>query len=259
MNKEISKMKKHMLAWLLITFLSMLFLNGCSRSIPPPPLKQFDTITIARFATVEETADMEMRIPLDLGTRLELKLKDSAKVKWVYDKSETLNPVEKKLNENNVSPSDIFTDPKLAARIGKDLGADIIVVGFIKKPKLRIDDSDKQYTRPGTASMAGSKRYTLWEQYAIMDVQLKIVDTQLGKTIWNDEITGYTKYIKAFQAQTPERNPVPENVVIAQLRDHIVDRMAHALFPAYPDRETPDLLMKPDVKLMDAGGVVQYK
>lgn len=254
-------MKKYLPVWLLITFVSVLLINGCSlitKSVPPPEIEEYQTIAIAPFATVEATTEMSERLALDLGTRLELKLKDS-NIKWVYDKSETLNPVGEKLKENNATPNDIFTDPKLAARIGKELGADIIIIGHAKKPRLKLYDSDKQYERMGTASMGGSKRYTLWKQTATIDTTLKIINTESGEVMWKDDIKGATKYIKAFQAQTPERNPVPDNVVIAQLRDHLVDRMAHALYPEYPDRETPELKRKPDVELMDSTGEIVYE
>jgi len=251
-------MKRTIPVWLFITFDSLSLLNSCGKNVPPPDLKQFGTIAIARFATAKENADMSMRIPLDLGSRLGLRLKKS-NIKWIYDQSDTLNPVEKKLKENNVSPNDLFTDPKLAARIGKDLGADIIVVGFVEKPRLSKNDSDKQYDKVGTASMAGSKRYTLLKQSATINVKLQVIDTKSGKIIWNGNVKGATKYIKAFQSQVPEKTPVPDNVIIAQLRDHVVDRIAHALLPSYPDRRFPELLMKPDIELMDSSGKVKYK
>ena len=252
-------MKKAMLAWLLITFFSLLLLNGCGKSMPPPDLNQFGTIAIARFATVEETADMEMRVPLDLGEKLKLRFKDS-NIKWIYDQSDTLNPFEKKLNVNNISPNELFVDPKLAARIGKDLGADIVIIGLLEKPRLKTIDSDKQYTRPGTASMAGSKIYTLLRQKASIKVKLQIIDTKSGELIWNDEVKGATKYIKAFQTQVPDKSPVSEEVVVAQLRDHLVARMAHALFSEdFEDPGYPELKIKPDIELMDASGKVQYK
>lgn len=252
-------MRKHMLAWLLVALISLLLLNGCSKNPPPPDFNQFGAIAIAPFATTKDN-EMTMRFAIDLGEKLKLKFKDSADIKWIYDQSETLNPIGKKLNENNASPNDIFTDPKLAARIGKALGADIIIIGFVEKPKLKLDDSDKQYIKAGGASMAGSKRYTLWKQRANTDVKLKIVDTKSGGVIWNGKVKGYTKYIKAFQAQTPERNPVSDNIILAQLRDHIVVRIAHTLFPNdFRNREIPEIMQKPSITLMDSGGIVQYK
>jgi hypothetical protein len=254
-------MKKYLPVLLLILILSIVLLNGCGiigGNAPPPKIEEYQTIAIAPLATVEATADMSRRIALDLGTRLELRLKDT-NTKLIYDQSETLNPIGKKLAENNATSNDLFTDPKLAARIGKDLVADIIIIGSVRKPTLKLNDSDKQYERMGTASMGGSKRYTLWKQTATIDAKFKIVDTKSGQLIWNGSVKGATKYIKAFQAQTPERNPVPDNVVIANLRDHLVDRIAHALYPTYPDRELPELLMKPDVELMDSGGNIVYE
>lgn len=252
-------MKKTMLAGLVITLFSMLLLNGCMllhKNPPPKDLKQFKTIVVSRFATVEATSDMELRVPFDLGEKLSLKFKNDD-IKFIYDQSDTLNPVGKELEKNNTSANDLFTDPKLAAQIGKALGADIIIVGLVEKPRFKLDDSDKQYTLMGRST---TMRYTLHRQSAIMDVKLQIIDTKSGELIWDGLVKGCTKYIKAFQAQTPERNPVAEEVIVAQLRDHIVTRVAHTLFPTdFVDRPYPELKEKPKVKLMDSGGVVQYK
>jgi len=248
-------MKKTLLAWLLIVSFSLVLFNGCSKNLPIPELNQYNSIAIAPFASVDETSDIATRFHYDLGEKFKLKFED---INWIYDKSDTLNPIGQELKKNNASSNDLFTDPKLAAQIGKALGADIIIVGLVEKPKIRKKDSDKQYTKMGVASKV-AKRYTLLKQSAILSTKLQIIDTKSSKLIWKGNIKGSTKYIKAFQAQVPEKNPVEKKTILAQLRDHVVARIAHTLFPQkFADREYPELKMRPDIKLIDISGVIDY-
>ena len=91
------------------TFLvSVALISGCGGAVEPLDISNFQRIAIAPFSTEEESAGMERRFPLDLSTQLSLVKKDK---EWIYDQSDTLNPIGSELVGQNLTPQDIFLDP----------------------------------------------------------------------------------------------------------------------------------------------------
>ena len=76
-------MKLSVCATLLV---SVALISGCTRTVEPLDISDFQRIAIAPFSTEEESAGMERRFPLDLSTQLSLVKKDK---EWIYDQSDT--------------------------------------------------------------------------------------------------------------------------------------------------------------------------
>lgn len=242
---------------LLLAMLPVLML-GCilSGGGGASPVKDYTKVAIAPFE-FEKEAEEIARLTSDVGTRLSLGLKES---EFVYDKSEDLQPVADQLAKNNLSPKEIYEEPALAAKIGKALGVDVIVVGRMNNPRIdHKNDGAKYYDMSkGGAYRGVPMTYTLLKQWATIDVSLKAVDVKREAVVWKkDMLKGYIKYIKAFQAQTPKEiiRPNDEKVVMANMRQHIAIRIVHALYPdKFKDKEVPEILEKPDLNLVKSGG-----
>ena len=241
---------------LLLAMLPLSMFGCILGGAAPPPMKNYTKVAVAPFEFEKESANMA-RLTSDIGTMLSLGLKES---EWVFDKSEDLQPVADQLTKLSLSPKKIYEEPALAAKIGKALGVDVVIVGRVSNPRIdhKVDDA-KYYDMSQQAGISGTTTYTLLKQWATIDVSLKVVDVKSEATVWKkDMLKGYIKYIKAFQAQTPRdiKRPNDEKVVKASMRQHISKRIVHALYPEkFKDKEVPEILEKPDhLNLMKAGG-----
>ena len=246
-------MKLSVCATLLV---SVALISGCGGSVEPLNISDFQRIAIAPFSTEKESAGMERRFPLDLSTQLSLVEKDK---EWIYDQSDTLNPVGSQLAAQNLTPQDIFLDPALAAKVGKAAQADIIIVGHIKKPRLNEKyDSNPLYDMSAQAGISGTTKFVLVYQSATLKIQVKAIDTESGSVIWdNGEFTGYTKYIREFNTQDPARHTsrIEPDQLKADIRKHMLNQIGHQLAPDKINaRPIPEILMKPERKLMRSGG-----
>ena len=246
-------MKLSVCATLLV---SVALISGCRGPVEPLDISAFQRIAIAPFSTEEESAGMERRFPLDLSTQLSLVEKDK---EWIYDQSDTLNPVGSELAAQNLTPQDIFLDPALAAKVGKAANADIIIVGHIKEPKLNEKyDSNPLYDMSAQAGISGTTKFVLVYQSATLKIQVKAIDTKSGSVIWdNGEFTGYTKYIREFNTQDPARHTsrIEPDQLKADIRKHMLNQIGHQLVPdKITARPIPEILMKPERKLVRSGG-----
>ena len=246
-------MKLSICAALLV---SVALISGCGGSVEPLDISDFQRIAVAPFSTEEESAGMERRFPLDLSTQLSLVEKDK---EWIYDQSDTLNPVGSQLAAQNLTPQDIFLDPALAAKVGKAAQADIIIVGHIKEPRLNEKyDSNPLYDMSAQAGISGTTKFVLVYQSATLKMQVKAIDTESGSVIWdNGEFTGYTKYIREFNTQDPARHTsrIEPDQLKADIRKHMLNQIGHQLAPdKITARPIPEILMKPERKLMRSGG-----
>ena len=241
-------MKKTVVFAVLMLFTTVFFI-GCSKPVLPIELKEsHKRIAIAPFATEEDSADMERRFPLDLATRLSIAEKDRERI---YDQSDTLSPVGDSLSNQGLEPNDIFMDSALAAKIGKELNADLIVVGHIANPRIKEwMDNNPVFDMSNQAGISGTTRFILVYQQATLNITVKVIDTQSGNAIWlNGEdkkkgFTGYTKYIR-----------VAEDQIRADIRKHMISQIGHQLLPEkISGRVVPDILMNPDRPLVRAGG-----
>jgi hypothetical protein len=234
-------------------------LFGCFRGsdIPPLDLSDYTKVAIAPFAAEEESANLSDALPYDIGTQLDLKFKKEGNVEWIYYQSEAIKPVDEKLSELQLSPEEIYLDPARATKVGEALGVDLIIVGHISDPRMeKKDDYTPYYDMSQQAGISGTTKYTLLIQSSTIDAGMKAIDVKTGNVVWNAEgLKGYIKYIKAFQSGVPSRDEVSEEVIKADMRNHIVGRLLHVLFPSeFPDREIPEIMLKPELNLIRSGG-----
>jgi hypothetical protein len=258
-KKEGKKMKRVFASFLLVMFPLLLF--GClaDKESGLSTMKSYTNskIAIAPFECEKEAEDLE-RLTIDVGTMLSLLLKEN---EWIFDKSEDLQPIGCQLSEHQLSPGEIYDSPALAAKIGKALGVDVIIVGCVSNPRIKCEDDCTQYydkSLKGGFEGSLSTRYTLLKQSATIDVDLKAVDVQNQTVVWTrDNLKGYIKYIKSFQAQTPRglKHPNEDKIVKADLLRHLTLRITHALYPDhFEDRAVPEIIEKPEQNLIGAGG-----
>ncbi len=250
-------MKKWMKLSVCATLLlSVALISGCGGEVLPLDLSNYQRIAIAPFSTEKESAEMERRFPLDLSTQLALVEKDK---EWIYDQSDTLNPIGGQLTAQNLTPEDIFLDPALAAKVGQAANADIIVVGHIENPKTDEKyDSNPLYDMSAQAGISGTTKFVIVYQWATLNMQVKAIDTKSGSVIWdNGGFTGYTKYIREFNTQDPARHNsrIELDQLKADIRRHMLNQIGHQLVPdKINKRPVPEILTKPERKLVRSGG-----
>ena len=216
-------------------------------------------ISIAPFEFEKEAAEME-RLTSDVGTRLSLGVKEN---EWIFDKSGDLQPVADQLAKHKLSPKEIYEEPALAAKIGKALGVDLIVVGRVSNPRITHEfDDTKYYDMSQQAGISGTTIFTLLKQQATIDVDLKVVDVKSEAAVWQkDMLKGYIKYIRSFQAQVPDaiKKPKEEKIVKANMRQHLSLRIIHTLYPdKFPEVKVPEILEKPSENLLSSGGKISF-
>lgn len=162
---------------------SVAFISGCSKQVEPLNLDDSQKrIAIAPFWTEEESADMERRFPQDLSTQLSLVKKDK---EWIYDQSDALNPIRSQLDAQSLAPENIFLDPALAAKVGRGVNADVIIVGHIENPKIEEwMDNRPIFDMTNQAGISGTTRFILVYQQSILKMHVKAIDTKSGNVIW---------------------------------------------------------------------------
>ena len=243
----------------LLIMLSAIVFWGClgGSSVPPINLSNYTKIAIAPFETEKESAYMADALPYDMGIQLDLKFKKEGKIEWIYYQSEAIQPVRDELTELKLSPAEIYRDPALAAKVGEALGADLILVGYLSNPRIeKKEDNTPYYDMSMSGQSTSSTKYTLLIQSATITTGLKAVDVKTGSVVWNVEgLKGYIKYIKSFRSGVPSHDEVPEDVIKADMRKHVAARLLHTLYPeGFPDREIPEIMMKPSEHLITSGG-----
>jgi hypothetical protein len=223
------------------------------------PMKRYTNtkIAIAPFEFEEEAKDIK-RLTTDVGIMLSLVVKEN---EWLFDESEKSRPVTDQMVKYKLSAKEIYETPALAAKIGTALGVKVIIVGCVSNPRIKHQYDDTQYydmSLKGSIEGSVTTRYTIFKQWATIDVGLKAIDVQRETLVWTkDNLKGYIKYIKSFQAQTPEsfKQPIDDKIVTADLLRHLTMRITHALYPDdFRDAEVPEILEKPEQDLVGAGG-----
>ena len=264
-------MKKSILLCLLLTSVIGI-IGGCSKNVGllEPQLKSYYQIAVAPFLTDKTSQGMERRFAIDLATRLSLAQKEKT---WIYDQSDTLNPIDTALAELELSSIEkAFTaasdknspDATLAAEVGKKVGADLILIGSIEKLKIDEEmDNRPAYDMSNQAGISGPTRFILVYQTALVDMHVIAVDVKSGDIVWNNKkLKGYTKYCREFQTQDPakEYSRVSEDQIKADLRKHMVARLGNQMLgDLIKGREIPEYLMKPTRRLTRSGGEVRLK
>jgi hypothetical protein len=253
----------------LIILLGILIATGCGSSIEgekiaePPPFETAKGIAFAPFITDEESAIIGKWVPIRLATNFELKFKNEDKmIEWIYDRSEVLNPVASKLQEMGVTLTHIFEDAALAAKLGRELNADLIVLGKVDSPKFKRTQYDKPVKRLGKqAGISGSATYIRVRLAANTRTWVKVIDTKSGQLVFNDSIGGYIKYWYAFQTQ--QRAQVifkTDSDMMADLGKHVSKRIAYTLDPTgMPEEEEGVILLKPEIALLGSQGAIKFE
>ena len=245
--------------------LALVIIAGCSSSgsdgptiSTAPALSEATRIAITSFIAGDKTGILGKRIPLNLATRLELALKD---VEWIYDQSDKVNPVAAKLQELGLSLEDIFADEALAAKVGKELKADFIIVGRIDNPKFTDKDYSTLLKRQGRqAGISGTATYIRKRLSALIKTRIKVIDTKTGDLVFNDSVRDYLKYWYAFQTQ--QRRQIvfkTEENMMADLGNHLPRRIAYVLYPTgLPEVKEGEILLKPEIELLGNQGIIAF-
>jgi len=236
--------------------LSVVFISGCTKEVKPLSLDDYQKIAIAPFSTEKESAEMERRFPQDLGTQLSLVKKDK---EWIYDQSETLSPISDQLKAQSLTPKDIFLDPALAAKVGRGVNADVIIVGHINNPKTKDwMDNSPVFDMSNQSGISGTTRFILVYQQATLKIYAQAIDTKSGNVIWdNGGFIGFTKYIREFQTQDPSKDTsrIAPDQMHADVRRHMLRQIGHQIAPdQIAGRPIPEILIKPSRNLIRSGG-----
>ena len=127
----------------------------------PPPLNEAKRVAVTRFhadADATEAVDkLGGRISVNLADRLSLIFKDA---EWIYDISNKVKPIDDELAKLGLTLAQVYADPALAAKLGQSLGADMIIVGMVEKPKLTRQDYDQHLMKQGRqGGISGTSTY----------------------------------------------------------------------------------------------------
>jgi len=227
------------------------------KQVQPPTIKEGSTVIIAPFDSEDKSKEMRMFLPYTIGTQLKLKVD---KVNWIFDESDAVSPVSSYIKQKNITPQDIFTSPKLAAEVAKGLNADLIITAHLSSPRLSKREDHRPVYDKTKSGARGADRYTLLYQRGSIDVTVNIIDAKTAEPIWSAKMKGAVKYVRAFQAQLPEKPPVPDKQIVADLRKHLAQRVLHALYPnIFADKPVPELLEKPKQRLVTSGGELRFE
>ena len=252
---------------LLLILTGLVMVAGCSKAIEgekittPPPLEQSQGIAIAPF--IADMAEKLGRwVPVGVAENFDLKFKNADKnIQFIYDQSKSVNPVASKLEEMGVTLNHMFEDTALAAKVGRELNVDLIVVGKLNEPSYSRKDYNTLLQRLGRqAGIAGSTKFVRTRLSAHMRAWIKVIDTKSGQLIFNNSIRGYIKYWYAYQ--TEQRGQVTfltDSEMQADLGKHLSRRIVHALDPiGMPEIREGEVLRTPPVTLKGNQGIIQW-
>lgn len=249
--------------FLLIPFL-LISIAGCIGGgeitiDTPPSFNEVKRIAVTSFiAEDDDTQELGRRISVNLATRFQLILKDN---EWVFDVSKKVRPVGEKVEELGLTLNDVYADPALAAKVGQALGADIIITGMASEPRLDSKDFNEHLMRQGRQSgISGTSTYIRTRQTASGKIRIKVIDVASGNVLYNNQIRSYLKYWFAYQTQQSGQVIFKEKVdMLADLGKHLPLRISYMLYPSGLKKEPVEkILLKPDLILKGAGGIVKF-
>jgi hypothetical protein len=231
--------RKHFI--LIFAVLIMIPLFGCGlENVMPskelPPLDGYSTVLLASFS-IGEPGNYDTELPIaglpimvsyGVGNKLEVRHTDRS---WIYDKSQDMSPVSKKVKELNLSISDLYQDPAAAVKLAKAFQADIAIVGHMEAPKFTIEETGKMKYVMEEMTPTGTARYYTVYQKAILPANVKIIEVESGQQIWDGIITGYTKYETDYRTGSP-RKLVRETKMLADVRKDLVVKISDKIYPA---------------------------
>ena len=252
---------------LFLILTGLVMVTGCTKAFEgekittPPPLEQAQGIAIAPF--IAEMAEKLGRwVPIQVAENFDLKFKNADKeIQFIYDQSKSVNPVASKLEEMGVTLNHMFEDTALAAKVGRELNTNLIVVGKLDEPSFARKDYNTLLQRLGRqAGISGSATFVRTRLSAYMRAWIKVIDTNTGQLIFNNSIRGYIKYWYAYQ--TEGRRQVTfktDSEMEADLGKHLSRRIAYALDPiGMPEIREGEVLKTPTVTLKGNQGIIQW-
>ena len=251
----------------LAVLTGLLVVSGCGKVIEgekittPPPLEQAQGIAVAPFIA-ETTEKLGRWVPVRVAENFELKFKNADKdIQFIYDQSKSVNPVASKLEEMGITLNHMFEDAALAAKVGRELNIDLVVVGKLNDPTFSRKDYDRLLRRQGRqVGISGSATFVRTRLSAHMRAWIKVIDTKSGQLIFNNSIRGYIKYWYAYQTeQRRQVTFITDSEMQAELGKHLSRRIAYALDPiGMPVVKEGEVLRTPPVVLLGSGGVIRW-
>jgi len=232
--------RKHLI--LIFAVLIIVPLIGCGlENVRPskelPPLEGYSTVLLAPFEMLDSSVkyaqdlpveDLPVMISYGIGNKLEVRFEDK---KWVYDKSNDISPVSKKLKEMNLSASDLYQDPAAAVKLAEAFQADLVIVGQIKKPEFTVEESGKMKYAMDEMTPTGTARYYTVHQKAILVSDLKLIEAASGQQIWDGRVTGYKKYETDYRTGSPKKLQ-RESLMLSDVRKDLVNKVVEKIYPA---------------------------
>ena len=200
---------------LLFTSLLCITMIGCSGDggdgydnidIPPPISEAKRIAIVPFFAKTGASEDVEKlagRIGVNLATRLELIFKEA---EWVYDISNKVQPVADKLTELGLTPEQVYGDPALAAKLGQELGSDMVIIGSVEEPKMTDQDYNQLLMKQGRqGGISGTSTYIRTRLTARGLTRVRVIDAnsiRLFSTTGSDRISSIGTPIRPSRANS---------------------------------------------------------
>ena len=226
------------LLFLIFTVLLVIALIGCGvkQFLPGkkvPPLEGYSTVVLLPFDFSKlpdkaEYVNLPTLVSYATGTKLKARYED---ITWIYDQSQAVKPVSKKLEELNISGKDVFEDPLTAAKLAEAFQADLVIAGRLDEPRFTKDESGKIYeVKSESSSSKGGSRYYATHQTSILPSDIKVIEPKSNVVIWDGKITGYTKYESKYRTGSPQKFEREESM-LADVRRDLVEKFVNKLYP----------------------------
>lgn len=228
----------------------------------PPPISDAKRIAIVPFfaetGAEEDVGQLARRIGVNLATRMELIFKEA---EWVYDISNKVKPVDDKLTELGLTVEQIYADPALAAKLGQELGTDMVIIGRVEEPKMTDQDYNQLLMKQGRqGGISGTSTYIRTRLTIIGRTRVRVINANSSEIIFNNRIRSYLKYWYAYQTQQSEQQIFKSRMDrLADLGKYLPLRIAYILYPTGLKLEPEEqILLKPDMVLKGTGGIVEF-
>jgi hypothetical protein len=246
--------------------------GGCAgvAELPPPDFSTMQRMAIAPFMAPHDST-FGMRTARDLSNQLQIVLKrDVEGFQIVFDESGDRRPVSEAVEELGITLEEAYADPKLAGKVAAKLGVDMILIGNVREPRFKTDESDRPvYDMSEYAGLSkGDTIYVITYQNVTTRIWLKAVSAA-GELVWQTgspppeepgHVQAYIKYARAHKLQAPERPVVEQEQIVTHLRDHIWRLLAHRLYPSkFREIVVPHWQEKPTQTFKTSGGDLEFK
>lgn len=228
----------------------------------PPPISDAKRIAIVPFfakaGAAEDVGKLAGRVGVNLATRMELIFKEA---EWVYDISNKVKPVDDKLTELGLTVEQVYADPALAAKLGQELSADMVIIGRVEEPRITDQDYNQLLMKQGRqGGISGTSTYIRTRLTARGLTRVRVIDANSNEMIFNNRIGSYLKYWYAYQTQQSEQQIFKSRTDrLADLGKYLPLRIAYVLHPTGLKLEREEqILLKPDMVLKGTGGIVEF-